>query len=234
MTSTSRERVVLRGLPEDALNQTSRGEDLRTGTWTRLGIGSILGDAVTEATLDTLAEKARAAGHAQGYAAGWAEGRRRAGETSAETAQAAAEALAVERRALADRQAALVEALSGAVEQVHASVRAHHDALAEQAVDLALQIAEQVLGRELAVATDPGREALERAVRAVRTPASVTVRLHPDDAATVDPAALAGRDVTVVADPTLTRGDAVAETDSTVVDATVAGALARVREVLGR
>jgi flagellar assembly protein FliH len=64
--------------------------------------------------------------------------------------------------------------------------------------------------------------------------AAVTVRLHPEDRALLDLTVLAGRPVSLVDDPALTRGDAVVETETGVVDATVGAALDRVREVLGR
>ena len=52
--------------------------DLRTGVWTRLGDSAVLGDPVTEAALDGLAERTHSAARAQGYAVGWAEGRQEA------------------------------------------------------------------------------------------------------------------------------------------------------------
>ncbi len=236
MTSTSTERAggrVLRGLPPQATTPAGTAGDLRTGTWTRLGTGTVLGDAVTEAALGSVAEAARAAGHAQGYAAGWAEGRRRVALASQDAASSAAATLAEDRRELATRQAGLLEALAAAAEQVRGSVAARHDELAEGALHLALQIAEAVVGHELAVAAAPGRDALARALRAVERPGEVVVRLHPEDLAELDGAAPAGRSVTLVPDAGLRRGDAVAETEDGLVDATVDGALARVREVLG-
>jgi flagellar assembly protein FliH len=66
----------------------------------------------------------------------------------------------------------------------------------------------------------------------------VTVHLHPADHATVTggqpgPVEIEGRSVTLLADPTLQPGDAVAECDATIIDARIAPALARAREVLG-
>lgn len=234
MTSTSAESVVLRGLPEGDVADSGVGGDLRTGTWTRLGGAGVLGDAVTEGTLTSLADQARAAARAQGYAAGWADGRRRALD-SARDVEAQLHVRAAEDRAAAvAEQRSLVEALTTATERCCADLTSRYDDLARQALDLALQIAEEVLQRELAVADRPGLDALRRALAPVDPRTAVTVRLHPADRAALDPSALDGRAVTVVDDPTLSRGDARAETDHGVVDATVAGALARVREVLGR
>ena len=53
MTSTSSEPVVLRDLP-GAPAAAVATTDLRSGTWTRLGAGSVLGDSVPESTLEAL------------------------------------------------------------------------------------------------------------------------------------------------------------------------------------
>ena len=166
MTSTSSEPVVLRDLP-GAPAAAVATTDLRSGTWTRLGAGSVLGDSVTESTLEALAERARAAGTAQGYAAGWAEGRRRAQE---EAERAAAERAAVEQEAAARLRAdqqALVATLSDAVAQCQAALAERQELLAAEAVELGLRIAEAVVGRELAAMDDAGAEALRRALAEV-------------------------------------------------------------------
>jgi flagellar biosynthesis/type III secretory pathway protein FliH len=58
--------------------------------------------------------------------------------------------------------------------------------------------------------------------------------MNPADRARVDLTGFGGRDITLVDDPTLAPGDALVETEDGVVDATIAAALARVREVLCR
>ncbi len=234
MTSTSADRVVLRDLPEGDVDGLASGGDLRTGTWTRLGGTGVLGDAVTESILTTLADRARSAAQAQGYAAGWAEGRRRATDAARDAETELAARAAEQRAAAVAEQQHLVAALDAAADRSAAAYTSRYDALAEQALDLALRIAEEVLQRELTVAAQPGLDALRRALALVEPRTAVTVRLHPDDRAALDPAALEGCSATLVDDPALSRGDAVAETDHGLVDATVAGALARVREVLGR
>ena len=91
-----------------------------------------------------------------------------------------------------------------------------------------------MLGREVATAADPGADALRRAMALVDAQVAVTVRMNPEDRSTLDPAASDSRTVMVVDDPSLSRGDAVVETDDTVVDATIESAMERVREVLAR
>lgn len=237
MTSTSSESVVLRGdlpgAPVAAVAPVAVG-DLRAGTWTRLGASTVLGDSATEATLGALADRTRAAGMAQGYAAGWAEGRQRAQEAAD---QAAAERVDADQRAAAQLRAdqqALVASLGDAVAHVDAVLAERQELIATEAVDLGLRIAEAILGRELAAMTDAGAEALRRALAEVPPTTAATVRLHPADAAALDPTAIADRTVTVVADPAVAAGGAVLETEVSTVDASLGTALARVREALGR
>lgn len=232
MTSSSTELAVVRDLDGTSVRTLSLDTDLRSGAWTRLGDSGVLGDRATESTLQGLAETARAAARAQGYAVGWAEGRR-AGE---EAARAEADAQAQQRAADHARQdlehqhvaAALREAaqrLERAVAEVCAAVETH-------VVDVALQLTEAVVDREVALAPDPAADAMRRALALLPEAAAVTVRLNPQDRATVDVDDFAGPVLRLVDDPTLQRGDAVVETDTSVVDATVGAALARVREVL--
>ncbi|MGA9748002.1 MAG: hypothetical protein WBQ50_11160, partial [Nocardioides sp.] len=121
MTSTSSESVVLRGeLAGTPTAPMMAANELRAGTWTRLGASTVLGDSATEATLGGLADRARAAGMAQGYAAGWAEGRRRAQEEAdrAATARSAADHEATQ--ALRAGQQALVDSANGVLERCDA------------------------------------------------------------------------------------------------------------------
>jgi flagellar assembly protein FliH len=227
-------RTVLRDLPAGSVTGVGTGHDLREGVWTRLGAGSVLGDAATEGTLEGLAERSRAAARAQGFAAGWAEGLRAAAARTAETHEAqvrvfdehAATFLAAQRSALAAVETAARRCAETAAEVQHG--------LSGAALDLALQLVEAVLGRELEVATDPGADALRRALATVPVDVPLVARLHPADLATLDRTTVGERSVSFVADPSVARGDAVVESDSGVVDATVGAALARVREVLGR
>jgi flagellar assembly protein FliH len=234
MRSTSSDGVVARDLPAETLTTPVHDADLRSGDWTRLGSGGALGDAVTEAILGGIAERSHQAAQAQGYATGWAEGRRVALARAAEEAEAVRRAAeAGEARRHAENLDALA-ALDAAVDQLHTRLAEAVEALAEQTVAVALELTEAILGREVATATEPGGDALRRAMALVDPHVAVTVRMHPEDRATLDPVALEGRAVAVVDDPTLARGDAVAETEDTLVDATVSAALERVREVLTR
>lgn len=232
MRSTSSDRVVARDLPPETVTSPGRASDLRTGAWTRLGSGGSLGDAVTESILAGLAERSHQAARAQGYATGWAEGRRVALARAAEEAERVRREVADERARREAEHASALAALEAAVDQLRVRTVEAADELAGHTVEVALELTAAILGREVTTASDPGADALRRALAEVDPTIPTTVRLHPADRAALDPVALAGRKVVVTDDPTLQRGDAVAETDDTLVDATVAAALERVREVL--
>jgi flagellar assembly protein FliH len=95
-------------------------------------------------------------------------------------------------------------------------------------------LVEDLLGRELAVAADPGLDAVRRALGLCPADAPVVVRLHPDDLAEIPPAALAELPdtVTVLGDPRIERAGAVAETGPQRIDAQLGAALERVQAVL--
>ena len=106
--------------------------------------------------------------------------------------------------------------------------------LAGEFVELAMGVAEAILGREVATAADPGADAVRRALGQVASGITVRVRLNPADRAVLDPELFADAHLSVVEDASVARGDAIAETEEHLVDATVSAALARVREVLAR
>lgn len=181
-----------------------------------------------------LVERVRADAEAAGYAAGWAQGRReaRAGAEAQEArfAAEAAEAAELDRR----RIESALRAISAAADDLERrAVPAAHD-IEDQIVATAFALAEAVLGRELRTATEPGREALARALALAPSTSPVTVRLNPADRLSIGQTELVmdGRTVSLVDDPGLGPGDALALCDATTVDARLGPALDRVREVL--
>ncbi|MBT8226107.1 MAG: flagellar assembly protein, partial [Dactylosporangium sp.] len=132
-----------------------------------------------------------------------------------------------------------VQALAAAATRLDQRATPDLAELEQTIVIAAFALAESIVGRELTTATDPGADAIARALAAVPSGGRVTVRLSPQDLATVAETeglagelAIGGRDVTVLADPALAPGDAMAECDATTVDARVLPAIARMREVL--
>jgi flagellar assembly protein FliH len=163
------------------------------------------------------AESARAAAREEGYADGLAAGR--------------AEALA----ALGPAAAALEEALAGSRQDAAANT----ERLEAQAVDLALYIAEKVVGG--AVAVEPARvlEAVRGALRSLVERERVTVLVHPDDLELVTEsigeirASLGGIEhCDVQAERRVGRGGAVVRTPEGDVDARLETKLVWAREVV--
>ena len=191
----------------------------------------------TEVPVPTeLVDEARAAARATGYAEGWAQGQREA-KAAAQVAEAEA------RSATAEFEQARAEALDRAL----AAVVAAADRLSQQAVPVAaeltdlvlhsaVELAETLVGRTLADSTEPGLDALRRALAMAPDTGTLTVRLHPVDLASLGAPdgeyTLHGRTVLLRPDPGLSPGDAIAEQGSTTIDARLAEAIARVRAEL--
>jgi flagellar assembly protein FliH len=176
-------------------------------------------------------DEARNRGHAQGYAAGLAEGRAAAAAEAAQQRAELAEHLEQSRK---DQAAAVTDAVSGLVSAADALARAASDGVAADLNALlgaAADLAETMVGHDLACRAEPGLDAVRRAVAAAPAPGPLTVRLHPDDAAIV--AAQPPRpDFVVIADPAIERGGCIAEQGDSRIDALISNAVQRVREVL--
>ncbi len=102
------------------------------------------------------------------------------------------------------------------------------DDLVEQArndaVELGLLIAREVVGAELRAGHDVAVAVARDAIASVGAAHSITVRVHPDDVAAVEIAGLAGPDgglVDVVGDAHLRPGDVVVDTESGHIDARI-------------
>ncbi|TRW45625.1 FliH/SctL family protein [Georgenia yuyongxinii] len=195
--------------------------------------------AAATPTSRAAASTASASGYAAGYAAGFNAGSKAA-------AVAAAEA---ERRREADeiahaaRRAADAETALTVLAQTAAAARARTapvigDAL-ETVVRAAVELAEALLGAELADDDTSARTALTRALTEAGEDDVVRVRLNPEDHAHLrtmleaQPGTLdipAG--IELVPDPSLARGDAVSELTEGFLDARLGSALARARAAL--
>lgn len=227
MTSSS-ESVVLRGDRAGAATPL-RTPDLRSGGWTRFGNTGVLGDAVTEQTLDHLADRTRAAATAQGYAVGWAQGKR---EAEAAGRLATTEREHRERQSEARREAehtAAVSALHAAAAALGSSTAEVCAALEGGASELAYAVTAEVLA--LTAATTTPSEVVRRVLALLPQGPLATLRLHPSVAGDLATAALP-ETVLVRADASLGPADAVVELEDHVLDLRVDQALARVREVL--
>ncbi|WP_285557849.1 FliH/SctL family protein [Actinoplanes regularis] len=184
-----------------------------------------------------LLDEARQQARATGYAEGWAQGKRDA-VTAAE--EASARAMAAELQHEQRRSAALahaVNALGRAVTELENQLMPTFNELQELVLISAFELAEAIVGRNLRDEDHRGVDALRRAMTAVPEHGGVQLHLHPDDYANLVGDAdnvfdYQGRQITLHADPRLQPGDAVAETGTATVDATIAAAMARAREAL--
>jgi flagellar assembly protein FliH len=178
------------------------------------------------------AEGERRLARQRGYADGHAEGFRVA---SAEAAAAAARA---EEERIAARDAARRE-LSSAVSSLEAAAAA----LDARAADLtrldeqrvsarAIELAETILGQALADRDLSAHAALHRALAAGGDEPIAEVRMSADDVRTLQRNDAVPAHVRVVADASLTAGDAVAMLPHGFVDARIGQALERARHAL--
>ena len=134
-----------------------------------------------------------------------------------------------------ERAGRAVAAVVEAARALHARQVASAAAIEDELVAAAFDLARAVLDRELAVAAAPGRDAVARALRLAGDPTPATVRLHPDDVATLgDLTDLApGWELTVVADAAVGPGGCLVEAGASRIDARLETALERAIQALG-
>jgi len=132
-----------------------------------------------------------------------------------------------------------LEALAQAAEAVQADQYARAERLEAHAVDLALFLAEKVIGGALAVKPDLVVEAVRGALRGIVERERVTVLVHPEDLELVRGsmdavrASLGGIEhCEVQAERRVSRGGAIVRTPDGDVDARVETKLQRAREVV--
>ena len=127
-----------------------------------------------------------------------------------------------------------MRALHRAVDSSQRTLDERVDTLSRALPGLVLDVVEALVGHELAVAADPGRDSLARALALDPTKEPAVARLHPGDVSRLgDPGGIGGgREVTVVADPSVAPGDAVVEVGPSRIENRLEEALARVRAVL--
>lgn len=227
--SSSPELRVVRGSSANAATDLPTPE-LRAGQWTRLGGDRILGDAVTEQTLTTLASSIRGAAQSQGYAVGWAQGRREAAAAARSAAELTARQSAAAEARREDQHTATLQALRSAMSGLDETLAGLTREVGEQASELALELTRVLVGRELAEVS--ASDVVHRVVAVLPGRPDVRVRLHPDVAGHPAMATLTDQGVVVVPDPTLDLPDAVVEAPDHALDLRVDSALDRLREVL--
>jgi flagellar assembly protein FliH len=220
--SFSERPPVLRGTVAESAAAATFGVDLRRER------------PVDSAPVERAKQQARTAG----YAEGWAQGQRAA----ADEAEAAAEQARIAEHAHEQRRAAAlahaVNALGRAVTELETQLTPNLHELQETILAHAFELAEAIVGRALDEPDGRGLDALRRVMAIAPTQGEIVVSLHPDDYRNLVGSATGagynyeGRPVHLRPEPALRPGDAVAETGSTSVDASIAAAVQRAREAL--
>jgi flagellar assembly protein FliH len=222
MSSSPDDGPVLRGSVAEAATAARFGVDLRRGV-------PIDSEPV---------ERAKQAARTTGYAEGWAQGQR-AAALEAEAAAERARALELahdQRRAAA--LASAINALGRAVTNLETQMMPTLHELQEAVLAHAFELAEAIVGRAMDDPEGRAAAALRRAMNAAPDQGDILVSLHPDDfrnlvgTATDADYNYEGRPVHLRPEPALHPGDAVAETGTTTVDASIATAVARARAAL--
>jgi flagellar assembly protein FliH len=158
-----------------------------------------------------------------GYDAGFAAG------------QAAARAESAQREQDGRAQLeAILSTLSRTVESARQASEEHRAEFERSIPQFVFDVLAALVGVESALAADPGRQAIVRALSLDDSSAPAVIRLHPDDVATLGGLAdlESQRTLTVVADPTVESGGAVVDIGETTIDSQLSAALDRVRTVL--
>lgn len=162
----------------------------------------------------------RAAAHESGYHAGLAEGVR--------------QGVVEGRQEVLRRTTSALAALDRAAEQLARADAATVAELAPQVVELGLELARLILQRELETVADPGLDALRRVLPLAPERGELVVRMHPEDIRHLGQyhALAPGREITILPDPALERGDAIVEVGACRIDGRLDVAFERVAQVL--
>jgi flagellar assembly protein FliH len=161
-----------------------------------------------------------------GYAAGYQAG--------LDAATATIEREIAEHRRAADRLAHAAAALDAAAGEIRARDALALDDLAREAMSIGVEIATELVGRELRSTEQPVLDAIRRAVTLLPQRGTPVVRVHPDDLATATDALAAGirsrsAETEVVPDPTVERGGCVVDVGDCRIDAQISPAVDRLR-----
>ena len=174
----------------------------------------------------------------QARMAGFAQGREEGHNLGLKEGQSQAEREVAMIRAEAEAQvAALREVVQSTMESLTASFGEQVARISEEAssstVELALEIAEAVLGHQVTAADDPGAAAIARCLELAPATGELNAHLNPEDLMILgDIPGLEGRKLTLTPDSSLQRGDAIVTVNEATIDARLSESLRRVAEAL--
>ncbi len=199
----------------------------------RHGAGHSFGDAEVDRQVREAIVAGREQGRAAGYAAGWAQGRQAAAEEAVRGERAREQDHLARTEQEGTRLRALLTDLTRQAAELDRTLAPSWIEVADALTEGAIRIARAAIGRELANLQESRLADLRAAVRALGDPATVTVRVHPDDQSLLEDAAgplPAG--LTLLGDPAVSPGEVQALTPTQRLRMHLPTALAAAEEVL--
>ena len=167
----------------------------------------------------------------RGHAAGYAAGRKQAEAEIAELRESLMREAAEADKRIRDQIGSALEALARAAEDYRARQVPVLQSLDASIASAAMELAEAIVGHELATGEGSAKTALGRASTDA-VPAGSVVRLNPQDIAVIIADGRVSPTVELVADYTLEPGDAVIDLSHGSIDARVSASLKRARAAL--
>lgn len=238
LRSSAAPGFVLRG-DVGGLRPARMASDLATSPFSASSAVGVVDPRLVDPHLAEVVEEAkreaREAGYASGHLAGFEVGRQEGLELLAAQQQVLVEQDAQERAARKERLVELLGALETAVAAALDYQAPRVEELRDVIAGMAVDIAEVLVGHHLQVEECAAKDAVVRALSRVPRDASVTLRLHPADVALIADYVDEVTDwqiARIVPDTSIDRGDATATAQNLEVEASIAGGLERVREVL--
>ena len=132
------------------------------------------------------------------------------------------------RRETEKEATALFERLAEAIAQIEETSRGAFRLQASEVVELGLTVATAIIGRELAVDKDAISELVDRCLNGIVDTATIVVKLNPADLTIVE-STDCDRQVALVSDASLARGECIIETPEQLVDARIASRVETLR-----
>lgn len=236
MPNLSRGYVLREGEHTAAVRPARLSSDLTKTSFVTAGAADPrLVDPLLEAVVERAAMEARARGFRAGHAAGYEAGRQEGLALLEEQRRVLAEMDEEERHERRARVLGLVQQVQLAVGEALAVRQPTLDDLYGTIVDMAVELAESLVGHHLTVGDCGARDALLRALHEAPERVRLTLRLNPADAESAAGvlSRLSDREVgEIVPDPRVERGGAVVEAENLVIDAQLGPAFERVRAVV--
>jgi flagellar assembly protein FliH len=226
---------ILRGSDAVKVNLARIDADLRSSPYVGAGYTDArLVDPVLAKAFEEAVASARLQAHEDGFAQGYAEGLELAGREKSSVLDyelsRVREAEEVRERAVQE----VLERLDDAAQAFAARQAAALSGVEDLLLGAALDLATTLLGRELEITTSPVSDAIRRALSVMPADVPVNVSMHPLDVAALGELDVLtnGRAIRITADPDVEPGSCIADGGSTHVDASLAAAIERVRQVL--